>query len=466
MLLLDLQGTEVNPALIKLLIEKHRPKRMEMLEAYQRYKAKQVPIMTRKLGELEDTKINNKINVDTYSLIIDQKVGYMMGKPVSFSYNTDEENGNEVIRERAMAEIDDFMRRNSFHDVAVRTCLMASICSYGALLMYVCPEGKERAKSVLPFDVAFISPDGEKVTHALRYYTINRFIDGQIKAVERAEFYDDRFIYLYEKDANSGEYILLEEPKEHLFDYVPLLCFPNNDEWQGDAQNALELIDAYDRTVSDVNSEIEQFRLAYLLITGARLEDDALEKLKQTGVLELPDGNSVNAQFLTKEMATEFIEKHLDRLEEDLWNVVGGINFKDRYFGGNHTGPALRYKLQNLENKASTTEAKMKKGFREMFQVLASAWRKKNIILDYLDVDMAFSRTFPKHILDEAQANSMLVGTISDRTRLAQLSFIENPDDELWLMKQEREEKAKRMEDMYPFASEDEDEDDPKDESA
>jgi len=53
-----------------------------------------------------------------------------------------------------------------------------------------------------------------------------------------------------------------EEPKEHMFDYVPVIEFPNNEERLGDAEKVLRPHRwAYDRTMSDVNSEIEQFRL-------------------------------------------------------------------------------------------------------------------------------------------------------------------------------------------------------------
>jgi SPP1 family phage portal protein len=47
-----------------------------------------------------------------------------------------------------------------------------------------------------------------------------------------------------------------------------LFEFENNKEKQGDFEKVESLIDAYDKIISDGVSEIEAFRMAYLVLSG------------------------------------------------------------------------------------------------------------------------------------------------------------------------------------------------------
>jgi len=80
------------------------------------------------------------------------------------------------------------------------------------------------------------------------------------------------------------------------------------------------LIDAYDKTVSDAQNEIEEFRLAYLLLTGAEIDEDTLIKARATGVIELPAEG--DAKYLTKVLQTEFIENQKNTLERNIFRFL------------------------------------------------------------------------------------------------------------------------------------------------
>lgn len=80
-----------------------------------------------------------------------------------------------------------------------------------------------------------------------------------------------------------------------MFDGCPLFGLANNKELKGDAEKVLSLIDAYDRTLSDASNEIEQYRLAYLILKGLGADEDTLQQLKKTGILELYDEKTMSA---------------------------------------------------------------------------------------------------------------------------------------------------------------------------
>lgn len=166
------------------------------------------------------------------------------------------------------------------------------------------------------------------------------------------------------------------DKKPHMFDYCPLFGLPNNDEQMGDAEKVIQLIDAYDRTLSDASNEIEQLRLAYLILKGAGMDDEDIQQLKKNGVFELL-GKDDDVKFLTKDINDTMIENHLNRLEENILRFAKSVNFSDESFGGNVTGVAMKYKLMALENKCITMERKMTAALRYQYKLLCSAWAKK-----------------------------------------------------------------------------------------
>lgn len=262
---------------------------------------------------------------------------------------------------------------------------------------------------------------------------------GETKVTSyRADFYDATYIYSF-KSSDKELYQLIER-KPHMFDGCPLFGVPNNKELKGDTEKVISLIDAYDRTLSDASNEIEQFRLAYLIVKGASLDEEDMENLKKSGVFEVFDENG-DVKFLTKEINDTMIENHLNRLEENILRFAKTVNFSDGSFGGTITGVAMRYKLMALEHKAITMERKMTAAFRYQYKILCSAWDKK-ILADkdgYLKLWFQFKRNLPVNILEEAQASAQLKGQVSEETRLALLSFVDDVRFELERMAAERD---------------------------
>ncbi|WIW27612.1 phage portal protein [Bacillus inaquosorum] len=436
-----IQQNGINGNIIKLMIEEHRPTRDKMIMLYARYKADPsgVPILTRKLIDYEgigneavkriDDKVNNKLNNSFDSEIIDTKTGYMFGHPIT--YETEDEALKKMVST--------FNTRNNIEDSDSELGKTASICGYGARLLYVDEEGNERLRNVDPWEAIILASDDiTEPTFGLRYYQVFEW-SGETKVTSyRADFYDATYIYSF-KSADKELYQLIER-KPHMFDGCPLFGVPNNKELKGDTEKVISLIDAYDRTLSDASNEIEQFRLAYLIVKGASLDEEDMENLKKSGVFEVFDENG-DVKFLTKEINDTMIENHLNRLEENILRFAKTVNFSDGSFGGTITGVAMRYKLMALEHKAITMERKMTAAFRYQYKILCSAWDKK-ILADkdgYLKLWFQFKRNLPVNILEEAQASAQLKGQVSEETRLALLSFVDDVRFELERMAAERD---------------------------
>ena len=112
----------------------------------------------------------------------------------------------------------------------------------------------------------------------------------------------------------------LVDVKPHLFDYCPLQGIANNKECIGDAEKVLNLIDDYDKIVSDNSNEIEAFVHA-LMIVQMQVEDDSvIEEAQKSGALIIPPVGSNPVQepvkWVTKNINDTFTENHLKRLED------------------------------------------------------------------------------------------------------------------------------------------------------
>ncbi|WP_063336235.1 phage portal protein [Bacillus subtilis] len=443
----QIRASGITPELIAEIIEAHKNDHDRMKKLYDRYQAEVqgVPILTREAIEYEDFetghvkridhKVNNKLNNSFDSDIVDTKVGYLFGHPITYEFDDKRETGTTSTRKQM---IDDFNTLNNIADEDSEWGKMATICGYGARLAYIDRSGNERVKNIEPWEAVFLS-DGNihEPEYALRYYET---YNGQ----QKAEFYDSKTIYYFSTKDSSA--FTLDRKQPHMFDGCPLFGLANNKELKGDAEKVLSLIDAYDRTLSDASNEIEQYRLAYLILKGLGADEDTLQQLKKTGILELYDEKD-DVSYLTKDINDAIIENHLNRLEENILRFAKSVNFSDESFGGNVTGVAMKFKLMALENKCITMERKMTAALRYQYKLIFSAWATKNKAKaeDYLKVWFGFKRNLPANVLEEAETTSQLKGNISEETRLSLLSFVDDVQYELQKMKDEEEEYRKSM---------------------
>ena len=415
------------------LIEQYAEARERMIDRYERYKATEegVPVFKRRFED--ENKINNKINADFMSEIVDTKTGYFAGVPIAYSLDKEKYEGNEGRYVRHYATLTDFLHTNTAADLDSEATKMAAIAGYCGRLAYIeAGSGIERIMNVEPWEVQVIYDKSiHEPAYAMRYYQLEE--SKTKRKYWHVEWYDNSFVTEYRQNEKGIFIEVSSEP--HLFDYIPLWAILNNEEKQGDCDKVLAAIDAIDRTLSDANSEIEQFRLAYMAMEGVEPDAETMEFAKRTGAFGMPEGAKI--YFLTKDMNDGMIENHLNRLEDYILRFAKSVNFGDESFAGNQSGVAMRYKLQALENKCATFERKLTSALMYQFKVIGSSWRKRGIDIEPSDIFYQFKRNFPVSWEAEAEATGKLRGQVSENTRLGLLSFVDDVEYEIDLMEQE-----------------------------
>lgn len=405
----EIDKNGISDELLRKIIRRHRENALYNRKLFSRYRVDRdgVPIFMREPRFEDADEINNKINNDFLGEIVDFKTGYFAGKPVSYGYSKSEEaedaTGGEKGVDGAEKAVTDFITRNNMFGVDMEITKQASLCGYAGRLFYIDTDGCERCMPTRSFESIFLSNTSiSEPVYAVRYFRTTAV--GGEKAWS-AEFYDNVNIYYYE--GKTLDSLTLVEVKPHLFDYCPFQGIANNSEMTGDAEKVLSIIDAYDSCLSDNANELESFVHAYLCIDGVTIDEKEIMKARKTGAFNFPPRGSQNqnhsAYFLTKDINDGFTEHHLDRLEDNIYRFSKTPNLTDETFG-TASGESLKFKLTGLETKCGMFQAKFMDAANYMWKLLASAWRKKQITVDPLQVTMEFTRNFPLNAKTEAEA--------------------------------------------------------------
>ncbi len=449
----EIEQNGISAELLSKIITKHQGNSEYNKQLFKRYMAmpEALPIFSRTPRYEEERKINNQLNNDFFSEIVDFKTGYFAGEPIAYGYNSGEEaeattGGAEAV-DKATKTLTDFIVRNNMFGVDMETTKYASMYGYAGRLLYVDKEGNERVMPVHGSETIILSKTNiAEPQYAVRYYQVT---DTNDSTTWHVEFFDNQYIYKYRGEIEN--LTAEDEPQEHLFEYCPLQGIANNEELLGDAEKVLSLIDDYDKVISDNSNEIESFVHAVMLtsLLGTKEEiEEILSRMNESGSLNIPPVGSapVNepAKWLTKNINDAYTEHHLERLEDNIYRFSRTPNLGDESFG-NASGISLKFKLHGLETKCAMFEAKMMDASQHMFKVLASAWRKKNIPFDPLQVTLDFKRNFPQDDLSAAQTMQAELAAQVPRKYV----YRHITDDPNWLEEMRKAEQEDTLE-MYP----------------
>ena len=258
-----------------------------------------------------------------------------------------------------------------------------------------------------------------------------------------------------------------EQPEPHYKGEVPIVEYLNNKMGLGDFELQIPLIDAYNALMSDRVTDKEQFIDAILAIYGTLLSDEdeydadgnkisdsseeAQKQLKKKKILELPDGTK--AEYLTRTFDENGVEILKKAIEQDIHKFSHIPCMSDESFGGNVSGVAMEFKLLGMENITKIKTRYYKKGLRKRLRIFANFYANKGISFDVAGIVPTFTRALPKNLLEISQIVSNLWGKVGKKTLLAQIPFVDDPEEELKTVEKEAEDDLKRQQEMFSMTA-------------
>ena len=372
-----------------------------------------------------DGQPNNKIVNPYPKYITDMLVGYFVGQPIS--YTSKEEDGL----------LEDLQAIFDYSDEQEENLELAKICSIKGKayeLLYRDEDARIRFNEFGP-DQMFVIYDmtiSPSIKFAIRYYDVD---EGNDK-ITYAEVYDKEVCTLYKgKDSDLS----LDQVTPHTFKDVPVVEYVNNKEEQGDFEQVITLIDAYNKAQSNTLNDMDQFTDAYLILVNmAGTDSERIDELKRDRVMLLDDDG--DAKWLIKEINDAWVENYKDRVRRDIHKFSYTPDMQDESFGNNLSGVSIRYKILAMEQIRSNKERKFKKGLQRRIELICNSLSLEKDIDLFTSINIKFANTLPQNIYELSQTIKNLSPYLSSETLLNQLPFVENAKEELEKKKAEDEE--------------------------
>lgn len=379
---------------------------------------------------------NNRVVCNHAKYIVDIAKSYLVGNPITYTcsdgYDIESLKNSFIVQD--MASIDSELEK------------MMSIYGKAYELVYVDEYSQPKSVCLPPMNtfVVYGSGVGENPIYGIHYYK-NRDVDGSVTSV-CCMVCDSEYMYTYTNSADSFTHMTLSEKHRHYFGAIPLIEYRNNEEKQGDFEQLIPLIDAYNVLQSDRVNDKEQFVDAFLFLRNIEIDSEQAKKLREERILMGYDG--AEAEYLAKVMSEGDIEVLRDSLKSDIHRFSMIPDLSDQTFGTNLSGVAIKYKLMGFEQHIRNKERYFAKSLKRRLELYINFLSLKGA-MEYVPlhrIDAVFTRNLPVNELEVSQMIRNLSGIATNETLLSQLSFVGDAKEEAQLAQKERllEEKSAR----------------------
>ena len=424
--------TELNTALLSKVIQKFNSSVLPNLQKWDNYYKGKHVILNKFYAD--ETKECNHIVTNYCKIIADTYNGYICGKPVSYSSNDD------------ITDVQEAINYNDDNSENISWCMNALIYGIAYELQWIDKNAQVRYSQVSPLN-AFPIYDNTldcELLHFVRWYKADNFDDMSDEYI--LEVYSASTIQRYKTNGLMSSFTPIETIVHHFGD-VPVSVFTLNEDRESIFNSIITLNDAYNELQS---SEIDDFNAwvdAYLLLAGVDAEPEDIAAMKENRVLLLPEG--AKAEWLVKNASDTQIVNMLENIKKNIFKVTACPDMADDNFLA-QSGTALAYKLVGFENVASGIVARFTKAIQRRIELICNILNLKASDAVWRDININFVRNLPVNTTEIIQLINQLKGTVSDKTLLSQLPFIDDIDSEIEAVEKQ---KARNME-LYTWGNE------------
>ena len=448
---------------IKKLIRKYQSGHTDFVRQAEKAKAyyrNETDIMFPPLKEEQEKKekplrnADNRIPFNFHGLLVNQKASYMFAAPPIFDL------GNKETNKKLTQFLGD-----KYPKVCKDLCIEASNCTVAWL--HVWKDGKGAWKyAVVPAEqiIPVWTSDLEKELSGVfrSYQSIDEETGDRYTIYE---YWNDKECTAYrlkagdELDQLIPYQMFLVDPElceysdcyQHGVGEVPFFPFFNNNIDTDDLKNIKSLIDTYCKVFSGFVNDLEDIQEVIFVLTNYGGEDlgQFLRDLKDYKAIQIEsdgDGDHSGVSTLTIELPVEAREKLLEITRKCIFEQGMGIDPDPQNFG-NSSGVALQFLYSLLEQKAGLQETEFRLGFGQFIRCIC---RLQEIKIKDGTIVQTWTRTSVKNDQELSQIASQSKGIISDETIVSHHPWVDDPEKEMDLLKEQEESSAADLSDMFP----------------
>ena len=351
--------------------------------------------------------------------------GYFMGKPVSYSI-PDEElstiismNRNKEISHNASLEKD------------------ASIFGVAYELLYLDSNKNLQFTKINPQQIVLIYSneiDGE-LLYAIRFWEDTDILTNN--NTMNVEVYSDTDIKIYKQSSGGLELI---ETKIHYFKNCPIIPIFNNSDKTGDSQCIHKLIDCYDKSISSSQDFFNELNDSYLVIYNSDLDDETIRKMKSNRIFAVDSadtGGNAKIEWLTRDGKNSESENFNNRIVDDIltFSFVKDLQQASK---SHISAESTKMGLMGVEQLCVEKETYFRTALMKRLEIICNVYNLFGNDFNVDDVKITFVRNIPQNISAISDTISKLKDTVSTKTLLSQIPFVQSVDDELKQLEEER----------------------------
>lgn len=381
-------------------------------------------------------KPDNRIVVNFPKYIVDTMNGFFIGNPLKTTAEDEE-----------VAKYVEYLEKyNGQDDNNAELAKLCSIFGKGYEMYYRNEDSELCITYLSPMD-AFMIFDDSIVARPL--YFVRRYTDWE--GNEFGSISNSGYIRHFRM---SGGITWADEWEAHFFNGVPATEYVENEERQGLFEPVMSMVNAFNKALSEKANDVDYFADAYLKILGVPLEDDDVQFIRDSRILNLAgdDAEKIVAEFMDKPSNDTAQENLLERLEKLIFAISMVANISAENFGS-ATGIALKYKLQAMSNLEKTKERKFEAGMTRRYKLLFSHPLSKVPADAWVQLSYKFTPNIPANLLEEAQIAAQMEGITSHETQLKVLSCVDNVKTELDKIEEENKPGEESMIDRLTFGN-------------
>ncbi|MNW41151.1 Phage portal protein, SPP1 Gp6-like [compost metagenome] len=434
---------------------------MEIGEQYYRNKTDILKRQRTAIGasgakEIVGNLANNKLANAFIRKLVDQKVGYLLGKPLSVqTVNKTYATAWGEIFKPAM-----YRRLQSTGKNAINKGLAWWFVHYDEVGQLSFK--KMKSEECIPL----WADDAHTILDAMiRDYEVVVYEGLQRKTVRKIEWWDTNGVRCYINDGTgmipdveagvAGPHLMVVDQKggtekPYSWERVPFICFKYNEEEQSLVEIIKSLVDDYDRNKSDNSNNLEDLPESIYKVKNYSGSDPA-EFRKNLAIYRTAfvDGDG-DLDTLALEINVEAYKTHMEQSRKDIYEFGRGVDTQGVDIGSAPSGIALKFLYGDLDLDASLMETEFQASLEQLrWFVDTHLYNKTGVDYSGDSLSFIFNRDMPtdESAIIEAIKNS--IGILSDETLVAQHPWVKDVLVELERIKKQKEEEMKRLPDSY-----------------
>lgn len=389
--------------------------------------------------EIEPRRLSNsKIAHPFFGKIVDQKVNYLLAKPMSI--NCEDEKYSERLNQIFNKA---FLRR-------MKSVATEAILSSIAWLQVYYDEAGELAFKIIPsVEIIPIWKDGD---HLELRCVIRVYKDAPEDKAQHVEVYDEHTMtaYLFDGGKLTAEskhaHVVLEQNGQKIdadWGKVPFVPFKYNAREIPLLKYIKTAIDDYDEIVSDMSNAIKDAPNSLKVVRGyegiaenysaedsdRRGTSKFIHNLHTLGVAFIGEGGDIEIKQV--QLDTTASEAHLSRLRKDIYDAACGVDAQEAAMG-NTSGVAIRLRYSDLDMNCMAMANEFSASLESLlYFVNVDAAARRLGDFNGIDVDFIFNTDVS---VNEAETISEIIQSkdiLSRKTLLANHPWVTSVEDEL-----------------------------------